>query len=131
VKETDILRAKNNTLPIKVGNKWKDGSEPNKDATEKQAKKLLTDAGIGNSGQAMVSAGLKPCGEPCKCGAGRSKHLDDEAADLNSADLGILTSKLTDAKAGDIDAYLKTFGLHRPLVNHPESPEKWHVEALP
>jgi len=131
VKASDILRTKNNMLPVKMGTKWKDGSEPDKDATEQQAKRLLADAGIGNAGQAMVSAGLKPCGEPCKCGSGRSKHLDDEAADLNSDDLGVLTAKLVSAKAGDIDAYLKTFGLHRPLVNHPESPEKWHVEALP
>ena len=37
--------------------------------------------------------------------------------------------KLKTAKAGDIDSYLNTFGLHRPLVNHPESPEEWHIEA--
>ena len=131
VQHTDILRTKTNAWPVKVGNTWKAGSEPDKDATEKQAKKLLSDSGVGNSGQAMVSAGLKPCGEPCKCGAGRSKHLDEEAADLNSSDLGTLTTKLTQAKAGDIDSYLKMFGLHRPLINHPESPEQWHVEALP
>ena len=92
-------------------------------------KSIQTSAGIGNNGEAMVSAGLKPCVQPCKCGVGRSKHLDDLAADLNSVDLESLTGKLTTENAGDIDSYLKTFGLHRPLVKHPTSPEKWHVEA--
>jgi hypothetical protein len=76
-----------------------------------------------------VSAGLKPCGEPCRCGAGRSKHLDDLAADLNTADMGTLTHTLTAAHAGTVDTYLKKFGLRRPLLNHAESPEPWHVEA--
>lgn len=130
-KAADILRTKANLTPTKTGTKWNSGFEPDREATEKQAKKLLSDAGVGNSGQAMVSAGLKPCGEPCRCGAGRSKHLSEEAADLNSTDLVSLEAKLVQAKAGDIDGYLKKFGLHRPLVNHPESPEKWHVEAIP
>ena len=26
---------------------------------------------------------------------------------------------------------LKKFGLHRPLLNHPQSPEPWHIEATP
>jgi hypothetical protein len=30
-----------------------------------------------------------------------------------------------------IDDYLKTFGLHRPLLNHATSPEAWHIEAIP
>jgi len=79
----------------------------------------------------MVSSGLKPCGQPCKCGTGRSKHLDGVAADLNSSHLATLTSKLTAAKAGTLDKYLAVYGLHRPLLNHPTSPEKWHVEAKP
>jgi len=79
----------------------------------------------------MVSSGLKPCGQPCKCGTGRSKHLDGVAADLNSSHLTTLTSKLTAAKAGTLDKYLAVYGLHRPLLNHPTSPEKWHVEAKP
>jgi hypothetical protein len=126
---TDVLRTAKDTIPTKTANVWSKGAEPDETATRKQAKKLLTDAGIGDSGQAMVACGIKSCGEPCGCGAGRSKHLEDLAADLNSSDLDALTGKLTAAKAGDIDAYLGQFGLNRPLVNHPTSPEKWHVEA--
>lgn len=128
---TDILRTSKDGMPTKAANAWAKGSEPDKDATEKQAKKLLSDAGIGDSGQAMVACGIKPCAEPCGCAAGRSKHLEDLAADLNSNDLDTLTGKLATAKAGDIDSYLKKFGLWRPLVNHPTSPEKWHVESVP
>lgn len=128
---TDILRTKSNGIPTKTGLTWTKGFEPEQAATEKRAKELLVAAGIGSSGQAMVSAGLKPCGEPCKCGAGRSKHLDGVAADFNTTDMAILTQKLTAAKAGSIDEYLKKFGLHRPLLNHPESPEPWHIEATP
>jgi hypothetical protein len=126
---SEYLRTKIGSVPQKDGNKWKEGSEPDKDKTLENVKAMLTAAGIGNNGQAMVSAGTKPCCQPCKCGAGRSKHLEDAAADLNSADLGILVGKLKSANAGDIDSYLKRFGLHRPLLNHPESPEEWHVEA--
>ncbi|KPJ92170.1 MAG: hypothetical protein AMJ53_09905 [Gammaproteobacteria bacterium SG8_11] len=125
----DFLRTKENSVPVKDGDKWQTGKEPDKDATKKNVKLLQTTAGIGSGGEAMVSAGLKPCGEPCKCGAGRSKHLDSMAADLNSVDIGTLTGALTKAKAGSFDDYLKKFGLHRPLLNHPTSPEKWHVEA--
>jgi hypothetical protein len=126
---SDILRTKTNGTPVRAQKGWKSGFEPDKEKTKAYATQLLKTAGIGNNGEAMVSAGLAPCGEPCKCGAGRSKHLEDAAADLNSADLTSLTTKLSAAKAGDIDAYLERFGLHRPLVNHPESPEEWHVEA--
>ena len=107
------------------------GFEPDQKATEKHVKSLQTTAGIGNSGKAMVSSGLKPCGQPCKCGAGRSKHLDGIASDLNSGNLATLSAKLTAAKAGTLDNYLAQFGLYRPLLNHPTSPEKWHVEAKP
>jgi len=127
----EFLRTKNNTIPTKMGMVWKKGFEPDQVATEKHVKSLLISAGIGNGGKAMVSSGLKPCGEPCKCGAGRSKHLDGIAADLNSAHLASLATKLTSAKAGSLDDYMKTFGLYRPLLNHPSSPEKWHVESLP
>lgn len=130
VKLTDILRTKKDGMPTKSANAWAKDFEPDQDATTKRCKGLLSEAGVGDSGQAMVASGLKPCGEPCRCGAGRSKHLEDLAADLNSSDLDALTGKLTAAKAGDIDSYLKKFGLNRPLVNHPTSPEKWHVEAL-
>jgi hypothetical protein len=127
VQATDLLRTKTNGLPQKEGTKWKAGFEPDKDATRKRAEQLLKEAKVGNSGQAMVSAGLKPCADPCKCGAGRSKHLDDAAADLNTTDMTLLKGKL---KSGEtIDTYLKKFGLNRPLVNHATSPEPWHVEA--
>jgi hypothetical protein len=129
VSSTDILRTKISRTPVKNGEAWAKGSELDQSSSEKRAKELLAAAGIGNNGQAMVSAGLKPCGEPCRCGAGRSKHLDDLAADLNTTDMGTLTNKLHAAKAGTIDTYFKKFGLHRPLLNHAESPEPWHVEA--
>ncbi len=129
VLSSDFLRTKAGAQPTRDGAKWKKDCEPDKDKTIENVKSMLVSAKIGNSGQAMVSSGMKPCGEPCKCGAGRSKHLEEAAADLNSEDLGSLTTKLTAAKADDIDAYLGKFGLHRPLVNHPESPEEWHVEA--
>ena len=127
----DFLRTKKNSTPTKQGKAWKTGFEPDQSATEKNIKKMLVSAGIGNAGKAMVSSGLKPCGEPCKCGAGRSRHLDGVAADLNSGHLSSLSAKLAKAKAGTLDNYLKKFGLHRPLLNHPSSPEKWHVEAIP
>lgn len=127
----EFLRTKNKTIPTKTGANWKKGFEPNQAATEQHVRTILVSAGIGNGGKAMVSSGLKPCGEPCKCKAGRSKHLDGVASDLNSGHLATLTTKLTTAKAGTLDDYMKAFGLHRPLLNHPSSPEKWHVEALP
>ncbi len=114
---------------MKDGKKWKAGHEPDEAITIKHVKSMLVTAGIGNGGKAMVSSGLKPCGEPCKCGAGRSKHLDGVAADLNSMHLMTLANKLKNAKAGSLDDYLKKFGLHRPLFNHPSSPEKWHIES--
>jgi len=129
VKFGDFLKTAKNNAPIKEGQKWKVGFEPDEKATEKHVKSLQTIAGIGNAGKAMVSSGLKPCGEPCKCGAGRSKHLDGVAADLNSSHLTSLGTKLLAVKAGTLDEYLARFGLHRPLLNHATSPEKWHVEA--
>jgi hypothetical protein len=78
----------------------------------------------------MVACGIKPCDGPCGCAGGRSKQLEDLAADLNNSDLDTLTGKLTAAKAPDIDAYLTTFGLNRPLANQPTSPENWHGEAI-
>jgi hypothetical protein len=125
----DFLRNKTGGVPVRDGKGWKKDNEPDKDKTIENVKAMLVAAKIGKSGTAMVSSGLKPCGEPCKCGAGRSKHLEDAAADLNTEDLTALTTKLTAAKAGDIDAYLAKFGLNRPLKDHPESPEEWHVEA--
>lgn len=130
IKQEDFLRTKNNTAPIKSGNAWKTGFEPNEIATIMYVKSLQISAGIGNSGTAMVSAGLKPCGEPCRCSAGRSKHLDAIAADLNRGDLRQLSASLSKAEAETLDEYLKRFGLHRPLLNHGRSSEPWHIEAL-
>jgi hypothetical protein len=127
---SDFLKTKQNAVPIKVGSVWKSGYEPDEEATKKHVTTMLKNAGIGNAGKAMVSSGLQPCGEPCKCAAGRSKHLDGVAADLNSAQLTALEAKLAQAKAANLDEYLKRFGLYRPMLNHPSSPEKWHIEAL-
>lgn len=126
---SDFLRTKEGSVPTISGNAWEKGKEPDKDKTLENTKAILIAAQIGNSGQAMVACGYSPCGEPCKCTAGRSKHLTEEAADLNSVDIGTLNGKLAAAKAGNIDTYLATFGLNRPLKDHPESPEEWHVEA--
>jgi hypothetical protein len=131
IKQSDFLKTKKNLMPVKAGKAWKAGSEPDEDATIKHVKSLQVKAGIGDGGKAMVSAGLKPCGEPCKCGAGRSKHLSDRAADLKSSGLNQLTKALAKAKAGSLDDYLKKYGLHRPLLNHKKGPEPWHIETLP
>ena len=130
IKQDDFLRTKTNSVPVKEGKTWKVGFEPDETATVKHVKALQAKAGIGRKGQAMVSAGLSPCGEPCKCGAGRSKHLSGIAADLKTAGLNKLTAALSKAKAGLLDDYLKRFGLHRPLLKHAKSPEPWHIEAL-
>ncbi len=130
IKQVDFLRTKKNVAPVKFGNAWKSGFEPDEETTIKYVKSIQTKAGIGDSGKAMVSAGLKPCGEPCKCGVGRSKHLDGVAADLKTVGLNQLTASLVKAKAGTIDDYLKKYGLHRPFLNHAKSPEPWRIEAL-
>jgi hypothetical protein len=129
----DFLRTKTGQTPQKSGTDWTKGFEPDKDATRTNVTSILVNDGIGSNGQAMVAAGLSPCGEPCKCGAGRSNHLSEQAADLNSAALTQLSetlAKLDKDKKVDLDTYLSRFGLYRPLVNHPTSPEKWHVEAI-
>lgn len=130
---SDFLRTKTNSVPKMLDTEWVKGFEPDQESTEKHVKNMLTSANIGNNGMAMVSSGLSSCGEPCKCKAGRSNHLSDAAADLNSAALTDLTNtlaKLEKDKAIGLDGYLKQFGLHRPLVNHSSSPEKWHIEAI-
>ena len=136
VKSTDFLRTAKNVAPIKEGLKWKKGFEPDEAATIKNVKTIQTNGKIGSLGTAMVAPGLNPCGQPCKCGATISKHLSGVAADLNTSHLNTLTTKLkaikvtTEVKALTLDEYLKTFGLHRPLLNHAKSKEPWHVEAL-
>ncbi len=129
IKFSDLLRTASNTIPVKKDNGWKKGYEPDEAATKRYIKAMMLKSNIGSSGTAMVAPGVNPCGQPCKCGATRSKHLTGVAADLNTTALKSLTTKLKAAGAGDLDAYLKTFGLHRPLLNHKSSPEPWHVEA--
>jgi len=124
----DILRTAKDVAPKKNGAAWQAGFEPDKERTLLRALFLLKDEGIGKGGAAMVSSGLAPCGEPCRCGAGRSKHLSGMAADLDTVALHLLGDKLR-PKGVTLDAYLLSFGLHRPLLNHPTSPEAWHVEA--
>ncbi len=48
---SDILRTSKGTVPIRAGNSWKQGFEPDRTATEKQAKSLLTAACIGDNGE--------------------------------------------------------------------------------
>lgn len=130
VKRDDFLRTKAGGVPKLKEGDWQKGSEPDKDATIKHIKSMLKKAGIGKGGKAMVSAGIKGCGEPCKCKVGTSKHLTGEAVDLQMSSITGLASKLKSAKSGSLDDYLKKFGLDRPLKKHPKSPEPWHLESL-
>ena len=127
----ELLRTAADGVPEKDGSKWKKGNEPDRAKSEARMKALLVAEKVGNSGTAMIASGLKPCGEPCGCGAGRSNHLDGLAADLNRHELTQLERKLTAAKAGSLEHLLALYGLHRPLLHHPKSPEFWHVEAIP
>jgi hypothetical protein len=134
VSRDDFLRTKSGGTP-KTGSDgaWLETDEPDKDKTLEHVKQMLKDGGIGNSGEAMVSSGLKPCAEPCGCGAGRSNHLEDAAADLSRTGITEIEKaleKLPKEQKTTLDDYLKKFGLHRPLKDHKESPEPWHVEAL-
>ncbi len=131
VKFSDFLRTKDDRVPVKNDKgAWKEDLVPDQVKTKARVKAMQKSAGIGNSGAAMVSSGLKPCKSPCACKAGRSKHVSGVAEDLLSSDLDSLTLKLKTAKVGSLDDYLKTFELHRPLRNHSTSPEPWHIESL-
>jgi len=134
ISKDDFLRTKAGGVP-KVGpdGAWLKTDEPDKDKTLAHVKQMLKDGGIGSLGEAMVSSGLTPCAEPCGCGAGRSNHLSDAAADLGRSgitELETALGKLPKETNKTLDEYLKTFGLHRPLKDHKKSPEAWHVEAL-
>lgn len=131
IKASDCLRTADGKVPEKLGMAWKPGSEPDRKKTETRMSAILVEAGVANQGKAMVACGVKPCGEPCGCKTGASKHLSGLAADLNRAALGNLTAKLKADKAGTLDALMAKFGLHRPLLHHPTSPEDWHIEAIP
>jgi hypothetical protein len=127
-----FLRTANNATAEKdaSGSAWAKGKAPDEAQTRKRAKELVTADGVGpadNRGSAMVAPGVAGCGEPCKCGLGRSKHIAGAAADLSN--LATLKLKLSTAKpAQTLDGYLKKFGLHRPLLNA-KPKEEWHVEA--
>jgi len=134
ISKDDFLRTKSDGAP-KVGpdGAWLKTDEPDKAKTLAHVKQMLKDGGIGSLGEAMVSSGLSPCAEPCCCGAGRSNHLSDAAADLGRTgitELETALGKLTGDQKTNLDDYLKKFGLHRPLKDHKKSPEAWHVEAL-
>lgn len=80
VKFSDFLRTKDGKVPQKdAGGAWDDGAAPDKTKTITHVKAMQKTAGIGNSGAAMVSSGLKPCKSPCACKAGRSKHVSGVA----------------------------------------------------
>ena len=104
--------------------------EPDKAASHKHIKAMLSSAGIGNGGKAMVAVGAKKCGHPCGCAGKPSKHITGQAKDVSKSAYKSLESKLQAAKQGSLDDYLKKFGLHRPMKNHSKSPEPWHFEAL-
>ncbi|MFN2565464.1 MAG: hypothetical protein ABR499_10695 [Gemmatimonadaceae bacterium] len=124
-----LLRTKTGSVPVKQGPGWVQGSEPDRAKTIEHVKLMVKAGGIGLGGTAQVSCGISPCGEPCRCKVGKTRHLSGQAAGLNSRDLLTLSTTLARAKAGTVDQYLAKFGLHRPLVKHPTSPEEWHVEA--
>jgi hypothetical protein len=130
VRWEDFLRDSGGKVCAKndAGTAWEAGREPDKEATRKQARLLLRHLGIGKGGTAMAAPGIERCGEPCDCGRSRSRHVEGLAADL---DLGDLVDALNDKKAGSLDAYLRRFGLHRPLKDLPAAQrETWHVEAI-
>jgi hypothetical protein len=131
VRWEDYLRDKSGEVPVRKGEGWAPGHLPDEEWTRKQALAILRNAGVGTAkdrprepNSAMVAPGYEGCAEPCRCGGARSKHIAGLASDLGSADLGKLEQKLKQADAGPLDAYLKRFGLHRPMSSEP-----WHVEA--
>jgi len=128
---SDFLRDAQGNVPVKNGNAWAAGKEPDKDKSRAQAYAILKAAGIGTpktpgakAHSAMVAPGYTGCAEPCKCGGKRSNHISGAASDLGKAQMLQLQNKLIQAKAGTIDNYLKSFGLKRPMKSEP-----WHVEA--
>jgi len=129
----DVLRTKGNQPPEKVGRQWVKGKEPDYQATVERAKTLMREAGYVET--AMVACGISPCGEPCGCTVGVSRHVAGKAADLNMHDLSRLLHKLQRATPGkhhlQIDGLLAEYGLYRPMLHHRTSPEPWHVEATP
>jgi hypothetical protein len=127
----DFLRDASGQVPVKLGNDWAAGKQPDEAKTRQRAFEILKSAGIATADDrpnephsAMVAPGYQGCAEPCKCGGSRSKHIAGAASDLGKTQLDQLKQKLQQAGAGSLDAYLKRFGLHRPMKSEP-----WHVEA--
>jgi hypothetical protein len=130
VRWEDFLRDGTGKACIKTdtGTAWVAGREPDQGRTQAQARRILKGFGVGQGGKAMAAPGLNRCGEPCGCGAGRSRHVEGLAVDLNRLDQ--LERALAARSAGPLDAYMKKFGLHRPLKDLPaDKRELWHVEA--
>jgi hypothetical protein len=127
----DFLRTADGVVPVKQGTDWLPGKKPDKAKSRLRAYEILKSAGIATADNrpndphsAMVAPGYQGCGEPCKCGGNRSKHIAGAASDLGKPQLDQLNQKLQQAGAGSLDNYLKKFGLHRPMSSEP-----WHVEA--
>lgn len=129
VRWEDFLRTKTGQLPVRQGNGWAPGKGPDEEATRKRALEILAAAGVAKAKNrseahsAMVAPGYDGCAPPCKCGGHRSNHISGQASDLGQAELAKLGEKLK-KKGTTLDAYLKSFGLHRPMASEP-----WHVEA--
>ena len=67
----DYLRTKAGEAPMKKGSyqgtdMWETDKAPDQEKTKERVKQILVDGKIGNSGEAMVSAGYSPCKAPCE-----------------------------------------------------------------
>jgi hypothetical protein len=131
VKYKELLRTASGQPPEKLGAGWKKGMEPDLEKSVERMTQVLVAGGCARGGKAMIACGTKPCGEPCGCPTGKSKHLDGLASDLKMHDLNVLSHKLSLKKAGTLDQLLHVYGLHRPMLHHKTSPEPWHIEAIP
>ena len=134
VKWQDFLRDATGKVPVKTpdGKDWT--VKPDKAKSREQAYRVLESAKIATSDKkephgAMVAPGYNGCGEPCKCGGHASKHTAGMACDINRQDLEALERVLRQKNAGTVDAYLREFGLHRPMMLGQKNDEPWHIEA--
>jgi hypothetical protein len=125
-----FLRDADNRPCVRQGGGW--SKPPDKERSKARALAVLASYGVATDGKKpedghnnMVAPGIQGCGEPCRCGGNKSRHLSGEAADLNKADLAKLTEQLQKKNAGTLNGYLAQFGLHRPM-----SSETHHVECL-
>src|SRR3712207_7490521 len=83
---SDFLRTKAGAVPVKQGQSWSAGHEPDRAKTLEHVKLMLKTAGIGLNGSAQVSAGTTPCGEPCRC---KVAATDRKSTRLNSSHANI------------------------------------------